>query len=637
MVMTAFFAIPFTADAAGSYPEGLSGHFEIVEQNNWEEEYDIYNGFHHPTVVNNAPNATYDYKTNTLTLTNFTNGATKNFNLQCDQMLDLTIKVVGNCSIGRMELFDTYPTFTGTGTLTINPNRDNFVGLHIDLHSADVAKVTPLKVTGSVTVKVLGSSDSGATPIDIRYRDKSTTGIAATKVVSYAKASATLQWDTETTGGPRDEHKWWSDYNLNYVDNFPHLKTVFPYTKLLKMTGKDAGTDNIFVVSQENYSSASNHWVHQLQFKDGVWYEVNDVEHRYYTSDGYTYTHYTYNPSTGGNVLDNTYYYFEAYTSSEFDALPDTIKSGGNVVANVRCADMGRIYTDGTNEYLLVEGRGYYPAVFEPTNMSAPTAVESGKVLLTVARVNHSNETYWVEDPVNIGGIDQTDFNTDNDAINAFVKTNAGYDPAMMTVNEGYTHIYRLKNASITFSPATPAHTHSYSWVVTKAATCTTAGTKAYKCSCGNVSKTETIAATGHSWNAGTVTKAATYTATGVKTYTCTKCKATKTETIAKKKKKANTITVSAKKATFKYSKLKKKNQTLKVEKFLKVTKAKGTVTYKKTDGNKKITIDKKSGKLTVKKGLKKGTYKVKIKVTAAGTTSYKSGYKTVTVKVVVE
>ena len=38
---------------------------------------------------------------------------------------------------------------------------------------------------------------------------------------------------------------------------------------------------------------------------------------------------------------------------------------------------------------------------------------------------------------------------------------------------------------------------------------------------------------TGHSWDNGKVTKAVTCTAAGTKTYTCTRCKKTRTETIA--------------------------------------------------------------------------------------------------------
>ena len=96
----------------------------------------------------------------------------------------------------------------------------------------------------------------------------------------------------------------------------------------------------------------------------------------------------------------------------------------------------------------------------------------------------------------------------------------------------------------------------------------------------------------------------------------------------------SNPISVKAKTADVKYSKLKNKDQTLKVSKVMTVKGAKGKVTYKKKSGSAKIKIDKKTGKVTVSKGLKKGTYKVKLKVTAAGDTNYKSLTKTVTVKI---
>ncbi|MBQ9361299.1 MAG: hypothetical protein IJT96_09725 [Lachnospiraceae bacterium] len=81
---------------------------------------------------------------------------------------------------------------------------------------------------------------------------------------------------------------------------------------------------------------------------------------------------------------------------------------------------------------------------------------------------------------------------------------------------------------------------------------------------------------------------------------------------------------------------LSKKNQTLKVGKVLTVKKNKGTVTYTKKSGNKNITIAK-NGKVTVKKGLKAGTYSIKVNVKAAGNANYKAATKTVTFKVVVK
>jgi hypothetical protein len=119
------------------------------------------------------------------------------------------------------------------------------------------------------------------------------------------------------------------------------------------------------------------------------------------------------------------------------------------------------------------------------------------------------------------------------------------------------------------------------------------------------------------------------------KTYTkqhiCSICGEEITKTYNKKK---NTLTVKAKKPSVKYNRLKKRNQTIARKKALSVSKAKGKVTYTKSKGNRKITVSKKTGKITVKKGLKKGTYKVKIKVKAAGTTTYKALTKTVTVTI---
>ena len=48
-----------------------------------------------------------------------------------------------------------------------------------------------------------------------------------------------------------------------------------------------------------------------------------------------------------------------------------------------------------------------------------------------------------------------------------------------------------------------------------------------------------------------------------------------------------------------------------------------GTLRFGKVKGNKKITINKSNGTVTVKKKIKKGTYKVKVKVMATGSTTY--------------
>ena len=133
-------------------------------------------------------------------------------------------------------------------------------------------------------------------------------------------------------------------------------------------------------------------------------------------------------------------------------------------------------------------------------------------------------------------------------------------------------------------------------------------------------------------WSNPSSKNAATYTVTiiGKGAYTGT-TKATYTINKA-----ANPLKIKGKTVKVKFQKLSKKTQKLKVSKVIKFTKkGQGTLTYAKKSGNKKITINKKTGKITIKKGLKKGTYKVKVKVKAKGNANYlASAFKTVTFKI---
>lgn len=107
---------------------------------------------------------------------------------------------------------------------------------------------------------------------------------------------------------------------------------------------------------------------------------------------------------------------------------------------------------------------------------------------------------------------------------------------------------------------------------------------------------------------------------------------------------KDNTLSIKAKKVKVKYKKLRKKAQRIIAKKSIKyIDKGQGKLTYKlvkvkKAKFKKYFKINKKTGKLTIKKRLKKGTYKVIIKIKAAGNEDYKvSAWKKVTVKVKVK
>ena len=94
-----------------------------------------------------------------------------------------------------------------------------------------------------------------------------------------------------------------------------------------------------------------------------------------------------------------------------------------------------------------------------------------------------------------------------------------------------------------------------------------------------------------------------------------------------------NPLKTSPKKITIKYKKLKKKSQKLAVTKVITfLNKTNDEKTYTLSSAKKKgksfkkyFKINMTTGNVTVKKGLKKGTYKVKVKVKAAGNANYKA------------
>lgn len=175
------------------------------------------------------------------------------------------------------------------------------------------------------------------------------------------------------------------------------------------------------------------------------------------------------------------------------------------------------------------------------------------------------------------------------------------------------------------------------------APTCTKFGTTAlryHECVVCGRSETEggyPIQPNGHVLGKGVISKYPTPTEKGLVMFTCEECGAKVTKDVAKCDKYANPLTVNVKKPSVKFSNLKKKNQTIALKSWATVSKAQGKVTYNKSSGNKNISINSKTGKITVKKGLKKGSYKIKIKVTAAGNGTYKAISKTVTVTVKVK
>ena len=101
------------------------------------------------------------------------------------------------------------------------------------------------------------------------------------------------------------------------------------------------------------------------------------------------------------------------------------------------------------------------------------------------------------------------------------------------------THIYAYDKIGNATSYAVPAiNVHNHSWdtgKTTKAATCTDAGVRTYKCTVCGSTKTESISATGHKWGAWVTTKEPTTTATGREERKCSVCATIEQNVLPKK------------------------------------------------------------------------------------------------------
>ncbi len=197
----------------------------------------------------------------------------------------------------------------------------------------------------------------------------------------------------------------------------------------------------------------------------------------------------------------------------------------------------------------------------------------------------------------------------------------ANYNKATKTVNVTVTSKSSTKK-SIAKAAITGLKTRTYTGkAITQSPTVKLGSTKLK-------AGTDYTASYKNNKNVGT----ATITITGKGSY-----KGTATATF-KIKKAANSLKVKAKKTTYSitYSKLSKKDQVIKETQIYNVTKkGQGKLSYvlvSAKTGKKSVKtsfiVDKKTGKLTAKKGLKKGIYNVELSVTAAGDKNHNKATK---------
>ena len=597
--------------------------------------------------------ASYDAASNTLTLNNYTYegfGVDNDYSLDTDKAAiqatmdeDLTINLNGvntlkhlykDSSMGAGILVAKNLKVTGNGTLTVSDgDRDG------DVDSRGIrVKGQELTIESDATVNV--SSGEGQNSYGVNVKNltvqgelNAAGGNAKNSYGAYASNNVTVSKDgaLNATGGTATK------------DSFG----VFIYNKSPSMTIEGAMTarGNTLAIAKAADPNPSINTA-AIQYTVPADYVATESEN-YDGSDATSV-------AAGGKTSENAKYV------RIIGSAPVTGVSLNKTSMTLAVGDSETLTATLKPEYALhpdLVWNSNEPSVATVSENGKVTAVSAGNATITVTATNGTEDTsddktatcdVTVKPMVKVtapagktltyDGSEQTGVEEGTGyTLTGASATNAGSYTATATLKEDPNYVYEWADG--TTDPKT------IDWKINKAVAKVTAPTGKTLTYNG---KSQTGVAAGDNYTLTGTTNASnagTYTATAtLKTSTDCAYKWSDGTTAAKAivwtiNKAANPLKIKAKTATVKFSKVKKKNQKLAVTKVIKFTnKGQGSKTYVKKSGNKKITIAKKTGKVTVKKGLKKGTYKVKVKVKAAGDTNYNaSAWKVVTFKIIVK
>ena len=556
--------------------------------------------------------ASYDEKTNTLTLDNV-NDPLNGFMVQITDMGDLTIKLIGTSKLWQIYSTNTNITFTGSGTLNVNPPvsysqgkgtewefivENEILGGQLEVENGWV------HIEGGATLKTYSENDEYGSLTIVSF-SPITENELNSKYLVYGSASPSFKWDSSSSTNPA--------YDDPVPVQIEYVEQAFPATELLELKGAQSEY-KYWVKSDQLYAGyPCYHPIYENA--DGVWVEAR-FEGFQYNNGNY----YAFHENIGLDKQQTDGVYFAKYQTTE--GMPSGLVRYNSMAIACLLANnywySDQLFTSEDIQFAL-HNRGTDDYRNNDVNPVDPPVNN-----------NRSYDMYYIK---KVGNTEYLLYCENIDAYSSeavyAAAAEKGYE-RQVTHHDEITYYYYSVPGTVTFKGGN--HTHKYTSKVTKAATCGTDGVKTYTCTCGDT-YTKIIKATGKHTpkDDGKITK--TTSTTYTVTYTCKVCKKTYTETFDKK---ANTLKASGKTVSIKASDVKSKNKTISQSKAFSVSKAKGKVTYTKSSGNSKITVSS-AGKVTVKKALKKGTYKIKVKVKAAGNTNYKSATKTVTVTIKVK
>lgn len=586
--------------------------------------------FSNNTVQNELAGAVYNRNTNTLTITNL---SADNMILETNVMGDdFTLNVVGNCSIGQIKVWgDGYGgtlNIVGDGTLTVNANKiyDNAIVLNAESSNSALKFGAGVKVNlyakedVAVVCQVpLDSADkvydfaNGQNP-DIRKdlnKYQTTKWIQGFEIVNPADEGAYLptvdkvEYSKDPTGlYGSNFSNYYSDGQL-IAEGYRIVKLVYIEKYNAYFQDKNFGDEFGELFIEEKDFAASD-------FKMVV--DENEKQEQYENVYDHISSYQVYVDSSGkeyalGYDYENGERIEYALDFEPIEGLEDTYALTKNTSVNV--SDLEPAFTETISEGLYDYTLTGTSFTYDGSNVSESKPiklVDIGNVWIWLTPTDVMAFTTEIN-PNEPGLTDQMEILEETWISGTTVIKKSA--PAKGIAGKTYSYSITLKakngyvfddDFTFIYGGSTPAN---------------------YKYSISDDKKTMTL-----SGFIKDVTVASSNDVTAA---------SSNDKTTAPVVKAKQPMKVTVKQKSVKLSKLKKKKQL--VKKAVIAKKAQGTVTYTKVKkgSSARLSINKKTGAITVKKGTKKGTYKIKVKVTAKGNEKYLAGSKTVTVKIKVK
>lgn len=591
--------------------------------------------FSNDTIQDELEGVTYNRSTNTLTIYNL---SATNMVLETNVMGDdFTLKVLGDCNIGQIKVWgDGYGgtlNIEGTGTLTVNENNifDNAIILNAEYSSSalkfgtdvtvnlyakqDVAKITQVPITSANEAYVFAN---GQNPEITKELDKylSTKRVTGFEIVDLTEEGAWLQTAEKVKNAKDEEGIYGSNRTTRYDGQGNMEAEGYTIRKLVYNAKYDA------YFTDKSFGDAFGE---QFIAKDD--FETSDFSFCLDENEDYVKLENIYESLTTCPVYEdnegNEYAIGTDYNNGEetkyvmdfeaLEGLENTYAFTKNTTVEV--ADLEPSYDENVSKDLYnytLKGTTFTYEGNETPDRKPIRLIDLGNVwtALTVTDVVPFTTEINPNEP---GLTDQMEIYEETWSSGTSVITKSV--PAKCVAGNTYSYSITLKakdgyvfdeECDFIYGGSTP---DSYTYTIKD--------------------DQKTMILSGF-------IKDVTIPGTSVENPTENPTQQP-TQPDKKVVKAKQPMKVTAKQISVKWSKLKKKNQL--VKKSILIKKAQGTVSYTKIKkgSSAKLSINKKTGVITVKKGTKKGVYKIKVKVTAKGNTKYLAGSKIITVKIKVK